>query len=206
MDLVEEQEALQSAVDELLGSCNIDDDRQVIVEQFAVLKAKLASVRKTVQHKVAVHNILREHSQARAAIRDTTAHLQERLKGELSAEALSGLQSDLDRVRSDVMNLEAHHPEIEALLFEAGITVLDRGTERVMDMKDGVKKLLSDIDNDEKKLKLCLQIFDLNFLLSSASSKLNEISVVYLDDGDALRTAVEVSYCICFQLLFVTHL
>lgn len=194
MDLVGEQETLQTAIDELLSSCDIDEYRQIICQQFAALKAKLASIRNTVEHKIAVLDILREHLRARAATRDTTARLRQQLKGKSSAEVFSDLRSDLGRVTGDLMKLEARLPEIEALLVEAGITLRDRGTEMVVDMKDDVKKLLSDVENDEKKLKLCSQILDLNLLLSRASCSLNDISVVYLDDIDVLGTAVEVSY------------
>jgi len=195
---------LQSAIDELLASCDVDEDRQVILQEFAVLKDKLVSVRNAVENKVAVHNMLTEHYRTIAATRDTIAHLREQLKGELSAEAFSSLQSDLDSVRSHLMNVETRHPDMKALLSEAGITVRDRGTERVVDIKDNVKKLLSDIEHDEKKLKLCSQIRDLKFLLSGVSNSLNEISVVYLDDADTLRTAVRVSYLHVLILPFVT--
>ena len=206
LGLVGQQEALQSAVDEVLASCDCDEDRQIILQQFTVLKTRLASVRNTVEHKVAVHDILREHAQVRSATRDTIAHLQKRLKDELSAEAVSGFKSDLDIVRSNLMNLVARHPEMEALFVEAGITVRDPATERVVDVKDDVKKLLSHIENDEKKLKLCSEIIDLSSLLSEVSNNLNKIDVVYLDDVDAFRTAVKVSYLRIFKIVpFVTN-
>lgn len=206
LGLVGQQEALQSAVHEVLASCDCDEDRQIILQQFTVLKTRLASVRNTVEHKVAVHDILREHAQVRSATRDTIAHLQKRLKDELSAEAVSGFKSDLDIVRSNLMNLVARHPEMEALFVEAGITVRDPGTERVMDVKDDVKKLLSHIENDEKKLKLCSEIIDLSSLLSEVSNNLDTIDVVYLDDVDAFRTAVKVSYLHIFKIVpFVTN-
>jgi len=200
-DFVKQQEALESAVDELLASCDSDKDRQMILQQFAALEAKLVCIKDAVERKAAAYDVLLEHSRSRAAARVTLAHVHKRLKDELTAQELCDLQSDLDRARSDLVDLETHHLEMDALLTEAGITVRHRDTENVTDVKDDVEKLLSAVESDEKKLKLCLRVLNLNFLLSGASNNLNEMSAVYLDDVAALGTAVKVS-CL-YMLSFV---
>jgi len=201
MDLVRDQEAIQSAVDKLLASCHNDEDRHLILQQFAGLKAKLACVKNAVEQKTAAYDILLEYSQSWAAVRVTTVRLHERLMiNQLSAEELSDLQSDLERARSDLVDLEARRLEVEPLLSDAGITVRDRNTEKFLDMRDDINKLLSDVESDEKKLKLCLRVLDLNLLLSGVSDDLSEMGVVYLDNVGAFTAAVKVS-SLCVLLI-----
>jgi len=206
VDLDGEQHALQSSVDELLASCDSDEDREMILQQFAALKARLVCVKNAIEHKAVTHDMLLECSQSVTAVRATLSHLHERLKDdELTAEELSDLQFDLVTTRNNVMDLEIRHLQLETLLTEAGITVRDRNTE-VYNMKEDVRKLLSDVENAEKKLKLCSCLLDLNFLLSGAINNLNEMGVVYLDDVDAFKAAVKVSsfYYAVFENLFFT--
>jgi len=194
MELVGQQELLETAVRDLLASCDNDEDTSTILQRLATLKAKLANIRNTVECKAAAHDVFIERSQMLAAARHTIANIRERLKDAVTAEELSHLQCDLDRTRSDLMSFEACHPQMEELFHEAGITVHSRDKERAADVKDDVKQLLSDVENEEKKLKLCLQVIDLNILLSGVCNDLNEIGLVYLDDVDNLRMAVEVSH------------
>ena len=116
-DLDGEQEALQSAVDELLASCDRDEDRQIIVQQFAGLGAKLHGVKNAIEHKTTAYDILLEHSRLRAAARATTARVRDQMNDDkLTAEELSDLHCELSRARSDLIDLEHHHLEMEALL------------------------------------------------------------------------------------------
>lgn len=203
MDLDREQEVTQSAVDELLASCNNNEDGQMLLQQFAGLRVKLHSVKNATEHKTAAYDVLLKYLQLRAAARATTARIHDRMKEDkLTADELSDLQSDLNRVRSDLIGLDRHHLEMESLLTEAGITVRDRDAEMVFDVKDDVKKLLSCVESDERKLKLCLHVLDLNVRLSETISDVNEMGVIYLDDVGALITAVKVS---CFYVLLLCH-
>jgi len=202
VDLDGEHKAIQFAVDELLADCTSDEDRDVILQQFAGLKAKLAGITNVVERKTAAYNILVEHLQLLAAARDTVACVRDRMEdGELAAEELSDHQSDLNAVRNQLMGLESRYVDVEALLTEAGITVRD--TDKVT---DGVKKLLSDVESKEKKLKLCVFVVDLNSQLSAISNSLQEMGAVYLDNVDDLLTTVKVSfvcfYFACFFLVF----
>jgi len=206
--LVGQQDALQFAVDELLSSCDCDEDQQMILQQFTDLKVKLACIKNAVDLKAAAYYMLLECSQSQATAAVTITRLHKRLKDdELTAEELCNVQSDLVRTKTDLMHLETHHLEMEALLTEAGITVTHQGTGEVLNIKDDVKKLLSEIESDEKKLKLCLRVLDLNLLLTEASNNLNEIDVVYLDDVDGFSTAVNVSLSyvlLCFAIFFIS--
>jgi len=203
LDLDGEQEVVQSVVDEVLASCNSDEDGQMIHQWFAGLRVKLYSVKNVVECKRTAYDVLLKYSQLRAAARATTARIRDQIKDDkLTAEELSDLQSDLDRVRSDLIGLDTHRLEMETLLTEAGITVRDRDTEIIFDVKDDVKKLLSCVESDERKLKLCLHVLDLNGRLSEAISNLDETGVIYLDDVGALMPTVKVS---CLYVLSLCH-
>ena len=192
-DIDSDWKMLERAAAEVLESCETEQDQQFITDHLVPLRTKLAQVEETVEHKAAAQESLMELSEARKAAKERTLNLRERLKDDtVTVDEMKELRADPSKARSQLMELESRHPEMEALMTEAGLTLKDREMEDEVNVKTDLDKLLSQVDKDDAKLKVCGEMAAINERLNETDSQLNELSEVYTDDVESLQASVQV--------------
>ena len=203
-DIDADWKTLECAATEILASCETEVDRQMIMDRLAPLRTKLAQVTESLEHKTAAQELLTEHVKARTVAEERILNVQERLKDEMvTVGEIEELRSDLGEARSQLMELECHHPEMEMLVTEAGIVVKDREMDDVVNVKDDMRKLLSKVESDDMKLNVYEEMAVINARLQETDSMLNELSEVYTDDIESLGSSVQVPSFIFMLVVFL---
>jgi len=170
-----------------------DTDKEMITDFVAPLRAKIVLVKETVEYKETVSEIVTEHVRTRTAAKERICNLRERLKDDtLSVCEMEELRSDLGRTRDELLQLESHNLEMEAQMTAAGLVLKDREMGDVVDVKADTEKLLSEVEKDDKKLKVCADMAAVSARLCETDGKLNELTVVYADDVDSVASSLQV--------------
>lgn len=185
----------------MLGSCKTED-LQMIESHLAPVRTERAEVKETLEHKVAACELLAEHSEARTAAEERIVDVQERLKDDaLTVDEMEELRSNLSKSRSRLMELESCHPEMA--VNEGAVLVKDRETEAVVDVRADVKKLLSCVEKEDKKLEVSEEIVAINTRLEETDTELNELKEVYTDDVELLASSVQVLNYVFIHRCFI---
>lgn len=191
-DIDNDWKALESAASMMLASCETED-REMIDGHLAPLGTELAEVKETVEHKAAACELLVEHLEVRREAEERLADVEERLKDDcLTVDEMEQSRLDLGESRSRLMQLESGHLEMEAVMADAGVVVKDHKTEMVVDMRADVEKLISCVEKDDKKLKVCEEIVAINAHVEETASELRELKEVYTDDMQSLASSDQV--------------
>lgn len=185
---------LECAAAETLASCETEEDQQMIADRLAPLSTKLAQVKETVKQKAVVYELLVEHVTITTAAEERISNLRERLTDDtLGVSEMEELRSDLGKARGELLELESRRPELEALMTEAGVVVMkDHEVDDVVDVSADVEQLLSEVEKDDRKLKVCAEMATMSARLNETESKLIELSEVYTDDVELLASSVQV--------------
>jgi len=187
-----EWKALENAAAEMLADCETED-WQTVTDHLSPLRTKLTEVKETVERKEAARELLAEHSEVRTATEQRIAAVKERLEDvTLTVDEMEEVRCDLDKSRSQLMELGRHHPEIEAVIDEAGIVVKDRKSDEVVHVRADVEQLLSSVEKEDKKLKVYEEIVDISKHIDEAQIELNESNEVYTDDLHPLASSIQV--------------
>lgn len=191
-DMDSEWKALENAAAEMLADCETED-WQTVTDHLSPLRTKLTEVKETVERKEAARELLAEHSEVRTATEQRIAAVKERLEDvTLTVDEMEEVRCDLDKSRSQLMELGRHHPEIEAVIDEAGIVVKDRKSDEVVHVRADVEQLLSSVEKEDKKLKVYEEIVDISKHIDEAQIELNESNEVYTDDLHPLASSIQV--------------
>jgi len=198
-DIDDECKMLECTAAEMLASCETEDDQQIMTDHLAPLSTKLAQVKQTVEQKAAVHELLSEHLSTTIAAEYRISNIQEQMKDDtLGVNEIEELRSDLGKARGQLLELESRRPEMEALMIEAGVVIKGCEGDDVVHVSADVEKLLSEVEKDEKKLKVHAEMMSMSARLHETDSKLNELSEVGIDDVESLESSVQVlSFSFC---------
>ena len=183
---------MESAAAEMLASCETED-QQVLVGHLAPLRTELAEIKETLEHKAAACELLVEHVETQTAAEERMRSVRERLKDDLvTADEMEKLRCDLGETRSQLMQLESRHVEMEAVMDEAGIVVKGREMEAVVDVKDDMEKLVACVEKEDRKLEVCAEIVTIHARLQETDNELIELKEVDAEDIQSLASSLQV--------------
>jgi hypothetical protein len=188
-----DHKSLESKLAEALACCSTEEERQCLRQQLSPFLSQLADVKRGVESKAAAHASLTEHATACQEARDKILRIQASLLSEeLSPETVSQLMADLQDAREQLKQLESNQDGVKAKLLEAGLTCVDQSTGQPVDIAQETQSLLSDIDNDDAKLKVCQRIVDLKNRMDNAGRNMNQMKHVYTDDVTKMGSTIQV--------------
>ena len=143
---------MEAAVAEVLADCD-NEDRQRILSRSAVITASLAKLTDTVEAKATAHQMLTAYLEAFSATEEKISELPMQLQDDiLTADQISELQTDVDKARSQLSQLESDSLELKAVMTRANVVIKDQTVQDTLDLDANIQKLLNYMENISSQL------------------------------------------------------
>lgn len=144
---------LAAAVAEVLADCDDEELQRMIFDRTALVKARMSKLIDDVEAKVTAHQMLAAHLETCSATQQKISELLTRLQDDrLTTDQILELQTDLNKVRSELSQLESHSSEVRAVMSRASLVMKDRTMQVTVNLEASIQKMLDNIDNGNAEL------------------------------------------------------